>query len=292
MKSVAKALYKALPFKPFVFRRLRAVYRPPASLYQHLHFYGPFQTKITEQSQFMMRHHGNQVENALFWTGFGGDFESTSLAAWVMFSKTADTIYDIGANTGVYALSAKASNPAAHVVAFEPIENIHAKLDANIALNSYNIVAERKGVSDMDGEQEIYDTVSDHSYSASIGNRMDYGDRDVRVDMIQTVTLDSYVASAGTIGNALVKIDTERHEVEVLRGAASFIREHRPTFLIEILDRALGHQVEALLPPDLYDYYEVVEGDGITRVPETGAGERNYIFLPKGDPRGQHLEAM
>ena len=46
-----------------------------------------------------------------------------------------DVIFDIGANTGIFALVSGAANPKARIFAFEPVSRVFEKLKGNVALN-------------------------------------------------------------------------------------------------------------------------------------------------------------
>jgi len=157
LKRIAKSLYNAAPFKPMVMRGLRRVWRPPENIYRHLHFQGPISLDLPNATHMRVNHFGNQVENDLFWVGFGNGWEKASLLTWLWLVRDAEVVFDIGANTGIYALSAQATRPRAKVMAFEPVKRIHAKLAANVALNTYPIKAHNIALSDHNGTVPLYD---------------------------------------------------------------------------------------------------------------------------------------
>src|SRR6202043_1589129 len=97
-------------------------------------------------------------------------FEATSMLLWAELARNAEYIADIGANTGVYSLAAGAINPAARVVALEPVPRIYDKLRTNVALNTFQINAIRIAASHADGDAVMFDTYEDHNYSASLEN--------------------------------------------------------------------------------------------------------------------------
>src|SRR5690606_2225067 len=108
----------------------------PESVYRHLHFEGPFTVRIDAEHEFRIISHGSVIENELFWAGYGQSWEGGSLKVWAALCRQRrGPILDIGANTGVYALAAKALAPKARVIAVEPVARVAAKLRANIALN-------------------------------------------------------------------------------------------------------------------------------------------------------------
>jgi hypothetical protein len=81
--------------------------------------------------EYTMMHHGHQLENDLFWAGYGNNWERTSLRLWGWLARDAKCIFDVGANTGTYALAARAVNAEAEVEAFEPVDRVYTKLQIN-----------------------------------------------------------------------------------------------------------------------------------------------------------------
>jgi hypothetical protein len=63
--SVSQAIYKTIPFKPYVFRLLRGMWTPPESVYQHLHFSGDFTIHVDADHSFKMCNQG-AIYNTLF----------------------------------------------------------------------------------------------------------------------------------------------------------------------------------------------------------------------------------
>ena len=64
-----------------------------------------------------------QIENEIYWYGLESGHECKSMAIWIEYCEIFQPkeILDIGANTGVYGLVAKAICPMANVSFFEPI---------------------------------------------------------------------------------------------------------------------------------------------------------------------------
>ena len=283
IKNVLKSAYKALPAKRPLFGALRSL-PLPERLYRHLHFHGPFTVTLPVRGTFRMMHFGNQVENDLFWAGFGNNWERTSLRVWEVFARKARTVLDIGANTGTFALTAKAANPAAHVEAFEPVARVCEKLSLNARLNNDAVLVNCLALSDHDGSATLFDSGDAHVYSASLNAAM-LGDAGHKAETVIPVqTLDSFCEERSLSNIDLIKIDTEMHEPEVLAGAQSVLTRDRPAILIEILDETLGRKARELM--EGYVFFEVNEGAGLTLVDVPGiSGERNYLALHASDPR-------
>ena len=273
--------YAHLPFKQPVYELLRRLSRLPERLYQHLHFTGIITVPIGSSCAFRIRHYGYEVENDLFWAGFGNGWEGTSLRVWARLARGAQTIFDIGANTGVYALAAKTVSPKAAVIAFEPVARIAAKLSDNIALNDFDIEVVLAGVSGRSGETVIFDPASEHAYSASLNPDMLAGNTDLRETLVTITRMDEFVAAKNLPSVDLVKIDAEKHEVEVLLGFGDLIADHRPTFLIEVLDATIGKKVKRFFEGLDYVFYEINEGQEIRQVTELGRSARNHLICTR-----------
>lgn len=283
LRKFAKYLYGAVPFKRQLFLIVRALPIPEAA-YRHLYFIGPIRIKLPDGRHFRMMHFGNQVENDLFWAGYGNGWERSSLRLWAVLAQRASCIIDIGANTGVYALAAGAINPSATVIAFEPVMRVHERLTVNASLNGGQVRTCCIALSDRQGTAILYDSNEAHVYSASLNGEMlgEAGHRG-KSEVVVT-TLDAFLDGAEIEGPALLKIDTEMHEPEVLAGAAGMIEVLKPTIIVEVLGEALGRRVRDQLPG--YVFFEIVEFEGLRRATKIGgSGDRNYLALPGTDPR-------
>lgn len=278
--SYIRCAYSALPFKGPVFKMLRRCVRLPANIYQHLHFVAPIDILIKGGAHFKMHHFGAQVENDLFWAGYGNGYEATSLRLWARMATTANTIFDIGANTGVYALAAKAVNAQARIFAFEPVVSIAGRLKSNIELNGFDIEIVQSGVSSSSGEAVMYIPSTDHSYSASLNVNMLRGQDNLVETIIQTVRIDTFLKDRQLASADLFKIDTEKHEVDVLSGFGDVIKQCRPAVLIEILGHELGKGIESFFADLDYVFYEIIEGKEVRRIESLGSSSNNYLLCP------------
>ena len=268
MKNALKGLYAAIPAKRHLFSLIRRFYRPPQSLYQHLHFDGAFTVDVGGTA-FRMNHHGLPIENEMFWNGITGGWEKASMSLWLELSRRATVILDVGANTGMYTLTAKAVRPDAVVYAFEPVERVFSKLEANCALNRYEVTCVNAAVSNSDGTALLFDTPSPHVYVATLQRGTSYEGELTVQRMVPTVQLDTFVAQHGISDISLLKVDTEGHEVEVLEGFRGCLERMHPTMLIEVLSDDMGRRIEALLP-DGYLYFDIDEERGPRRVSHIG----------------------
>ncbi len=271
-------MFDALPFKQQAFEFLRKNIRPRRSIYQHLHFKGDFIVPVTGNTSFKVRHYGYQIENEIFWEGIFRGWEKVSLSLWHELSQQATTILDIGANTGVYSLLSRASNPKAEIYAFEPVERVHQKLEANNALNGFDIHCIKKAASNQDGTALIYDKDTEHTLSVTVGEDLSEDQSDSIPVEIETQRLDSFIGSNAIKNIDLMKIDVETHEVQVLEGMGEALQRSQPTMLIEILNKNVASGIEELISGMGYEYYNIDEQGSIRKVEHLGKSDY-YNFL-------------
>ncbi len=275
MRKIARKVYQAIPFKQPVLEVLRRL-SLPETVYRHLSFQGVFDVEVADTT-FRMRHYGYVIENEVFWSGLFGHWQGSSLRLWVKAAQQAQSVLDVGANTGLYALAAKAASPRAAVVAFEPIERIRKKLQANVDLNAYDIAVDATAVSDRDGDGIMFDTPEEHEISATLENAASTGRPRNHVP-VRLARLDTLVA-AGTIRPPdLLKIDVEGHEPAVLRGMENQLRERKPALLIEVLGAEAAAQVDAMVRPLGYQVYRLDE-DGPRRMDRVVPAPGTNLFL-------------
>ena len=264
-KRFAKRLYDLIPFKQPAFTALRALVHVPEPIHKHLHFKGTITVRISPSEKFRLIHHGHLIENELFWQGISG-WEKVSIELWSRLCRRSNVIFDIGANTGIYALIAKAVNNSALVVAVEPVERVFRKLEANIALNHWDVKTFNAAASDSTGTAILYDMPEhDHVLSVSLESGWNSKSTKLRPVEIPTYTVTELLNQVGASSVDLLKIDVETHEPAVLKGFEELLRRDRPTLLIELLNDDVALQVAHLVQGLDYVYYNI---DDITWPPQ------------------------
>jgi len=283
MKQLLSKAYKIVPFKKQVFGFIKLFWIPPHSVYKHLHFTGTIKVKAGDAVSFYMKHYGMEIENDFFWKGLTGGWEKISMKYWMQLCRNAKVIVDIGANTGVYSLTAKAINPSAKVYAFEPLKQMFRKLILNNELNKYDIACIEKAASDRNGKAIIYETGTDHVAAASLNaETRQYGHLNTETE-IEAITLDTFI-QANDIGKIdLIKIDVETHEPNVLEGYKQYLSLHRPDFLIEVLNDDVADKLQPLFDGLGYQYFNIDDKQGTIRKTDriTKSDYFNYLICTK-----------
>ncbi len=278
MKKLIKIIYDLLPFKKQVFLFLKKIWNPPESIYKHLHFKGIITVSLGQNRSFKMRHYGFQIENEIFWKGLEGGWEKQSIGLWIKLCAKADVIFDIGANTGVYALIAECINPNAGVYAMEPVARVYKKLSENNQLNNYKIKCFELAASNYSGKATIYDTDTPHIYSVTVNKNL-LPNRKMSAIEINTITLDSFIEKEKINSVQLMKIDVETHEPELLEGFLINLKKNKPTMLIEVLSDETGARIQKIVEGMGYLFFNIDENKGITQVQNiTKSDYFNYLL--------------
>lgn len=275
-----------LPFKREFFFIVRSFFRPGESAYRHLHFNGIFKVKVDDAHSFKIMHYGYQVENEIFWAGLEGGWEKVSVSLWVKLCKKAKVIVDVGANTGVYCLIAKALNNNAQVFAFEPVKRVYDKLQYNTGINRFDIKCFPVALSNYTGKAIVFDTDTEHVYSVTVNKNLYSKNTRTIETQIDTITLAQVIEQNSLTRLDLIKIDVETHEAEVLEGFGVYLRTFRPAMLIEILNDEVGARVEKLVAGLGYLFFNIDEKKGARRVEKIGKSDYfNYLLCDENEAR-------
>jgi len=288
LKAPLAALYRVLPFKRPLLSALRAIGLGrllPDWLAWNLAFDGPFTVRVEDTAITMINGRGRGVEASLFWRGIDG-YERDTMRWWRRLVTRAGVILDVGASTGVYALTARALNPAAQVHAFEPMERMHRLLAETVRLNPPRdpgcspIVINRLAVSDFCGEALMYDLPIEHSYVASLDPGMDAGWRQPGTavsEPVRVTRLDAYLQAAGCPGVDVIKLDIEGFEPAAIRGLGEWLMRCHPAFIVEICNDAAGQAVEDAVRGCDYLYF-VLSGGSPRRRAHLGNDKAGQVY--------------
>lgn len=147
-------------------------------------------------------------------------------------------IVDVGAQVGVFTVkAAKLIGPRGRLIAFEPEPENFRLLSLNVRMNGLDHVdIFRIALSSSRGRKpfrvDLAGATGAHTleFRKSVTQRRPL--RAMRVD-VDCETLDSFVAERSVSRLDLLKIDVERHELEVLGGATGTIQRFHPRIVVE-----------------------------------------------------------
>ncbi|MDC1132933.1 FkbM family methyltransferase [Candidatus Pelagibacter sp.] len=189
-----------------------------------------------------------------------------------ILSKDCDgcVMVDIGANIGATTIPQAVSFPNVTFVCFEAHPSIYQRLKENISINSlHNVQPLNKAVTlSNSGEYvEFYaqDMASENLGLSSLSLNIDIGaHQKIAVEAIGVDAFFSYDESK----IALIKIDTQGGELEILRSATKTIVQHRPIIIFEFEEQYHsnpGQQREAL-----YSFFKEIGYELYTTPNSTG----------------------
>ncbi|WP_211220669.1 FkbM family methyltransferase [Dyadobacter beijingensis] len=180
---------------------------------------------------------------------------------------TGGVVMDVGANVGDYSTMLRQNNVRIPIFSFEPHPVTFSKLITQSEKYAFNPV--NKGMGQKAESLMIYDYQSnDGSEHASIFKDVieTIHHSQARGTEIELTTVDSFVEENGISKIALLKIDTEGNEYNVLKGASQTIEKGiidtiqiefnemnvvSRTFMKDIVDLLPGYTFYRLLPDGL-----------------------------------------
>ncbi len=135
------------------------------------------------------------------------------------------TVVDVGANVGNYAASVKRHNPSASLYCFEPQPQNFEKLSRRFEGSDVRVFP--FGMSDKEEELTLYDWADENgtpfaSLHRGVIEQLQH--KRASASRIKVRALDAVAAELGIRKIDLLKIDTEGHELSVMKGAESLIR--------------------------------------------------------------------
>ena len=144
----------------------------------------------------------------------------------VIGSMALETVVDIGANTGQFSLLVRAQHPHARIIAFEPLAGAAARYRRVLA-GDPRTTLHQAAIAPRRGPATIHISASpDSSSLLPITDRQAElfpGTGEVGTAEVDAGPLDAFVAPADLAAPALLKIDVQGFELEVLRASRSLL---------------------------------------------------------------------
>ena len=196
----------------------------------------------------------------------------STIRLYTSLARQATTIFDIGANVGVFTYLAASHAPDARIIAYEPTPHLASLIERNVERNGWSprVEVRRAGVSAEPGTMTFYVRANDQESTLESG-RTASGDVRERFD-VPVVSLDEVFEREGIAPEtALLKIDVEGHEMKLLDGFERTLRRPhgKPKLIMEFLGRAIneGHIIDRVLGLGLNVSY--ITSRGLVRLGST-----------------------
>lgn len=172
-------------------------------------------------------------------------------AAWLTSEllNEGDISIDVGANMGSYTfVMASRVKPTGKVFAFEPNPHLFTNLNNSVALNqSQNfITVDSRALYSSSGETlKFY--ISDNPSNSGTSSLINHGVfvREENFVLVKTITLANYFQEKQIGRCKLIKIDVERAELEVIKGATELLEKRVIDYII--LEQLAGSPSQILL---------------------------------------------
>ena len=160
------------------------------------------------------------------------------------FLEENNTVFDIGANIGLWSFCLSQLNLNLNIISFEPNPNVVKSLEKNTE-SIKNITIERYGVGNKETVAEFYVHPSHGRSSFAYTNEYS----GCKVISVPIITVDSYVKEKSNFPD-LIKVDVEGLEPEVWEGMQSLLPDHKPKVMVfELVERHLlprGYSVKSV----------------------------------------------
>lgn len=164
------------------------------------------------------------IEASLY---FSGSFEPRAERIMAEHLRPGMTAIDVGANIGYHTLRmARIVAPTGRVIAIEPAPRAVARLQRNLALNTFsNVEVEATALGDHD--EDLAELQLQSSYPLSGGSGTERA-------VVRLARLDTLVRERQLERVDFIKIDVDGQEARVLRGARETLERFRPTLFFEL----------------------------------------------------------
>ena len=201
-------------------------------------------------------------------------------------AQKAETTLDVGAYVGYFALLAAHANPAARVIALEPLAAIHARLRRHVSLNRVtNVECLMAAAGAREGIAGFYHQSHELPTSSSLSRDFMAGVEGLVATPVPVITVDRLVQERSIPRVDLVKIDTESTEPDVLEGMRETLARDRPSIVCEVLQgRGAEERLAPILEPFGYRFY-LLTPDGLllkSRI-EGHPQFLNYLFAARDE---------
>lgn len=213
-----------------------------------------------------------------FWT------KEPETIAWIDRYLTAtsivNTFIDVGANIGLYSLYAAAINVQVGIIAVEPIFKTFAELKHNLILNNFpdRIQIIHAALSSQIGRGRM---VGDDGRIGSSGSQLSLG-TEGEGSIVMTTTGDEILYRVAN-PRAIIKIDTDGNEFDILRG---FESSFRLGYIESVLVETTAANIDQI--SDLLASFGLMEDFSFSKI----AGHSDHRRIQSGNPERTKIYSL
>jgi FkbM family methyltransferase len=206
-----------------------------------------------------------------------GYFEKNLTDFFLQVIEPGDVFMDVGAHFGYFSLLASSlSGREGRVLSIEPTPRTFKILKKN-AVSHENIMCLECAATSA--EHDVY--IQDMGTGQAAFNHVENEDMGHCVK-VRGRRLDEVLEEVCLIPR-VIKVDAERHEMEVLKGLEKTLREHSPIITLEVGDdsteESRSGDLIAYMKTAGYDPYEIAAGRCVPHVPRRHYSYDNLAFL-------------
>ena len=201
----------------------------------------------------------------------------------VLASLAPETVVDVGAHAGQFSLLVRALHPRARIVAFEPLAEA-AQRYRRVFAGDPQVTLHQAAVAPRRGRAALHVSASPDSSSLLPITRRQVerfpGTEARAVVEVEAAPLDAFLEPADIRPPALLKIDVQGFELEVLRASRALLEAFECVYVeasFEVLyeGQALAGEVAAFL--DRHGFSEIGRY-GVSRSPEGRPVQADFLF--------------
>lgn len=189
---------------------------------------GRIKINFNRKNILIPHHEGYLFNIGTAFSYLGHDYEVKSCYQYLVNNFEIKTFYDVGSNYGQHSIIMMSQG--LNCFSFEPNKNCHSHLINTAKYNNFSNYKLIKKAVGSKTEKLFLNFNPKETWNGKISRTPIANKNDISCE-VELITLDNFI-SKNPIPE-LIKIDTEGHELDVLKGSINLINNHRPFIIFE-----------------------------------------------------------